>query len=55
MYSARSNANPAELYPNTRRWAEFTGNIEFNYWPIPYTYIELNKGSDGLTQNEGWK
>ena len=55
MYSARSSAPASELYPNTRRWAEFTGNIEFNNWPIPYTYIELNKGSDGLKQNEGWK
>ena len=55
MYSARSNANPAELYPNTRRWAEDTGEIKFNLFPIPQTYIDLNTGSDGLYQNEGWK
>ena len=55
MYSARSNANPAELYPNTRRWAEDTGEIKFNLFPIPQTYIDLNTGSEGLYQNDGWK
>jgi len=54
MYSARSNANPATLYPNTRRWAEDTGEIKFDLWPIPQTYIDLNTGSDGMTQNPGW-
>ena len=55
MYSARSNAPASELYPNTRRWAEDTGEIKFNLFPIPQTYIDLNTGSDGLYQNEGWK
>ena len=54
MYSARSNADPATLYPNTRRWAEDTGEIKFSLWPIPQTYIDLNTGAE-LTQNEGWK
>lgn len=51
MYSARSGA---EIYPNIRRWAEETGEIKFNLFPIPQTYIDLNTGSDGLYQNEGW-
>jgi len=55
MYSARTSADPATLYPNTRRWAEDTGEIKFNLWPIPQTYIDLNTGSDGLYQNDGWK
>ena len=55
MYSARSNADPATLYPNTRRWAEDTGEIKFNLFPIPQTYIDLNTGSEGLYQNDGWK
>ena len=52
MYSARSGA---EVYPNLRRWAEDSGEIKFNLWPIPQTYIDLNTGSDGLYQNDGWK
>lgn len=55
MYSARTSAPASELYPNTRRWAEDTGEIKFNLFPIPQTYIDLNTGSDGLYQNEGWK
>ncbi len=51
MYSARSGA---EIYPDIRRWSEETGEIKFNLFPIPQTYIDLNTGSDGLTQNEGW-
>ncbi len=51
MYSARAGA---EIYPNIRRWAEETGEIKFNLFPIPQTYIDLNTGSDGLYQNEGW-
>ena len=43
------------VYPEIRRWAEDTGEIAFNLWPIPQTYIDLNTGSDGLTQNPGWK
>lgn len=54
MYSARSNADPATLYPNARRWAEETGEIKFDLWPIPQVYIDLNTGSDGLYQNPGW-
>ena len=52
MYSARSTA---EQGWQVRRWAEFTGEIEWDLWPIPQTYIDLNKESDGLTQNPGWK
>jgi tetratricopeptide (TPR) repeat protein len=55
MYSARTGTDPATLYPNTRRWAEDTGEIKFNLWPIPQTYIDLNTGSEGLYQNDGWK
>ena len=55
MYSARTNAPASELYPNTRRWAEDTGEIKFNLFPIPQTYIDLNTGSEGLYQNDGWK
>ena len=51
MYSARSGA---EVYPNIRRWSEETGEIKFNLFPIPQTYIDLNTGSDGLYQNDGW-
>jgi len=52
MYSARSGA---VVYPEIRRWAEDSGDIKFNLWPIPQTYIDLNTESDGLTQNDGWK
>ena len=52
MYHARPGA---EVYPNIRRWAEDTKEIEFDLFPIPYTYIELNKQSDGMTQNKGWE
>lgn len=55
MYSARTNADPKTLYPYSRRWAEYTDEIPFNYLPIPQTYIDLNTGGDGLYQNEGWK
>ena len=55
MYSARTSADPKTLYPYARRWAEDTGEIKFNLWPIPQTYIDLNTGSDGLYQNDGWK
>ncbi len=51
MYSARSGA---EIYPDIRRWSEETGEIKFNLFPIPQTYIDLNTGSDGLYQNDGW-
>ena len=52
MYSARSDA---ESGWQVRRWPEFTGEIEWDLWPIPQTYIDLNTESDGLTQNPGWK
>ncbi len=51
MYSARPGA---EVYPSIRRWSEDTGEIKFDLFPIPQTYIDLNTGSDGLYQNEGW-
>ena len=53
MYSARSSADPATLYPNTRRWAEFTGEIAFDLFPIPQSYIDLNTEAE-MTQNKGW-
>lgn len=56
MYTARPNADPATLFPNARRWAEYTHEIPFNYLPIPQDYIDLNSGNpDGMKQNEGWK
>ena len=51
MYSARSGA---EVYPAIRRWAEDTGEIKFDLFPIPQTYIDLNTGAE-LQQNAGWK
>lgn len=53
MYAARPSAT--DLYPNARRWAEDTGEVKFDLFPIPQTYIDLNTGSDGLYQNDGWK
>ena len=57
MYSARANTPETELGPKyARRWAEFTGEIKFNYLPIPQTYIDLNtENPDGMKQNDGWK
>ena len=52
MYSARPGA---EVYPNIRRWSEDPSDLKFNLLPIPQTYIDLNTGSDGMTQNEGWE
>ena len=52
MYSARANTPVGSDY---RRWADFTGEIEWNLWPIPQTYIDLNTESDGMPQNPGWK
>ncbi|MCR5351320.1 MAG: RagB/SusD family nutrient uptake outer membrane protein [Bacteroidales bacterium] len=52
MYAARGGAT---VYPEIRRWAEDSGDIKFDLFPIPQTYIDLNTGSDGLYQNEGWK
>ena len=52
MYSARPGA---QVYPDIRRWSEDTNEIAFDLWPIPQTYIDLNTGSDGMTQNPGWK
>ncbi len=51
MYCARGGA---EVYPSIRRWSEDSGEIKFNLFPIPQTYIDLNTGSDGLYQNDGW-
>lgn len=50
MYAAR---NGAAVYPEVRRWAEYTSDIRFNNWPIPQTYIDLNTGAP-MEQNEGW-
>ena len=52
MYSARADAPSGWEY---RRWPDFTGEIEWNLWPIPQTYIDLNTESDGMPQNPGWK
>lgn len=41
------------VYPEIRRWKEFTGPIKFKNWPIPQTYIDLNTGAE-FPQNEGW-
>lgn len=53
-YSMYNTNAGAKVYPEVRRWAEFTQPIQFNLWPIPQTYIDLNTGAE-LTQNEGWK
>lgn len=52
MYSARNTDKIGWEY---RRWDDFTGEIEWNLWPIPQTYIDLNTQSDGMPQNPGWK
>lgn len=51
MYCARPGAT---IYPEIRRWAEYTKNIPWDLFPIPQTYIDLNNGSEGMPQNEGW-
>jgi len=51
MYSARADAPQGWEY---RRWADFTGEISWDLWPIPQTYIDLNSESEGLSQNPGW-
>ena len=51
MYSARADAPSGWEY---RRWPDFTGEIEWNLWPIPQTYIDLNVDAE-LAQNPGWK
>lgn len=35
------------------RWAEFTGEIAFDLFPIPQSYIDLNTEAE-MTQNKGW-
>lgn len=52
MYSARAGE---ETGWTVRRWADFTGTIEWDLWPIPQTYIDLNTESEGMPQNPGWK
>ncbi len=52
MYSAR--ANDPKVGSDYRRWADFTGEIKWDLWPIPQTYIDLNTESEGLTQNPGY-
>ena len=52
MYSARSGDPKGWEY---RRWDDFTGEIDWNLWPIPQTYMDLNTESDGMPQNPGWK
>ncbi len=51
MWCARPGA---KVYPEQRRWADYTGDIFFNLWPIPQTYIDLNKEAE-MPQNDGWK
>lgn len=48
-YSARSG----KVYPEIRRWATYTEDIKFDYWPIPQAYIDLNTGAP-MEQNKGW-
>ena len=50
MYTARGGA---AVYPELRRWSEYTDEIEFTNWPIPQTYIDLNTGVK-MEQNDGW-
>lgn len=50
MYSARASDL---IYPDVRRWSEYSDDINFSLWPIPLTYIDLNTGAD-MPQNEGW-
>lgn len=35
------------------RWAEFTGEIAFDLFQIPQSYIDLNTGAE-MAQNKGW-
>lgn len=47
-------ANPGDpVFPEVRRWREFSGEIAFDLWPIPQAYIDLNTGAP-MEQNEGW-
>lgn len=50
MYTARGGA---AVYPELRRWSEYTDEIKFTNWPIPQTYIDLNTGVK-MEQNDGW-
>ena len=49
-YTARGGE---AVYPEVRRWSEYTGDLRFSNWPIPQTYIDLNTGAP-MEQNEGW-
>ena len=51
-YSARGDA---KVFPEIKRWAVFKGEIEWNLWPIPQKYIDINNQSDGMPQNEGFR
>lgn len=54
-YGTYTAAPGDEVYPENRRWAEYTDRtIKFKNWPIPQTYIDLNTGAP-MEQNEGWK
>lgn len=48
--------NPnAELYPTTQQFDFYTGTIDWNLWPIPKNYVDLNTDNpDGMKQNDGW-
>lgn len=50
MYSARGGA---KVFPEIRRWGEFSAEIQFNHWPIPQKYIDLNNELE-MAQNTGW-
>ena len=58
QYTYRKGAklNPdAPLYPTTQQFDSWTGEIKWNLWPIPLTYIDLNTDNpEGMTQNPGW-
>ena len=49
-YTARGTA---AKFPDIRRWSEYTKEIQFENWPIPQTYIDLNTGAE-MAQNVGW-
>lgn len=50
MYSARADADKGWEY---RRWDDFTGEIAWDLWPIPQTYIDINSETK-MEQNPGW-
>jgi hypothetical protein len=58
QYTYRKGAklNPnAPLYPTTQQFDIWTGEIKWDLFPIPLTYIDLNTDNpEGMKQNPGW-